>query len=184
MQFTQSLFKVPHAIPTRSRQVFFGQLLVSTTHDQISFAKEVANAIIIQAKLNEVHVDYTPRGSSFITCTKGYEHVLEFEGDLAAYLKVPINDARFFHVSFREAGLNDRSSARDNLNLLPDYVLTLSMVASQAGEMGDPGFWRQLAYDNLSTGIGTPGPDGRTADPNVKIAVIYGNQYWYEVILK
>ncbi|HLC68900.1 MAG TPA: hypothetical protein VJH24_03590 [Candidatus Bilamarchaeaceae archaeon] len=183
MQFTQSLLRVPHAPKTPDKRLFFGQLLVETKVDKVDFAKEVANAIIIQAESNRATVDYTPDPDIFVTRIESGEHVLQFEGDLPAYLKIPPEDARSFHVSFREATAEDGTAElAEKIRFSPTYVLTLSMLASSPSELGDRGFWGQLGT-NLYTGLSTEGSSGRPADGNPNVAIVYGDEAGHQFVL-
>ena len=163
-----------------SKRIFFGQLLVETTHSEVNFAKEVANAVIIQADMNGTAVDFTPVGDKFVTRIEENGHVLLFEGVLAGYLKVPPEDAVTLHVSFRRATEEDNDTVRGNVDLVPTYALMFSIISSHPGEFGDDGFWNQLGI-NLFTGLSTEG-EGRSGDPNVKIAIAYGDENYYRII--
>lgn len=208
-------------VPRGSARPRFGQLLVETKYGMVNFAKEAANAILIQAEMNGKTLDYSPNGTAsvskivgrdcllepvFVTRTEGREHVLEFEGDAAGYLKIPGADAASFHVSFREADASDKlafAMAENSISTTAllvawpvlisrmasgqaspgAYVLTLSASSSVAGEFGDEGFWGQLG-NNLYTGLSSPGPrgSGRMGDPDARITIIYGNGESFKVL--
>ncbi len=177
MQIMKAQLAVPHQYATREpKRVFFGQLLVETGYDRLTFAKEAANAVITQAELNRVQLEFTPNGDRFVTRIERGEHVLEFTGDLPGYLRIPAEDANSMHVSFREADESDRRPFIERrTKISPDYVLTISAVAMQAGELGDRGFWIQLAT-NLFQGIYYPDEEReRPGDAGLKISIIYGD---------
>jgi hypothetical protein len=209
MRKLQSLLSVPYkGEGAPKNRIFFGQLLVSDQKmvarnsvvfpsadleitgtlfqnnaiPNLEFAKEVANAVLIQAEMNEVGLDYTPNGDQFVTRTDGNEHVLEFEGNIAAYLKLPESEANSLLVSFREANEEDLRSAIPEVKMMPSHVLTLSVDASGPGEFGDDGFWKQLA-NNLFCGLSEPDPErGREGHPDLKMAIVFGCNEAYQVI--
>jgi len=183
MRKLQSLVSVPYKGERGSRPkcVFFGQLLVETRAPKLDFAKEVVNAVIVQGELNRAELDYDPNPNNFVTRREGKEHVLEFKGDLPGYLKLPEDDARSLHVSFREAEGGDKAKAVvETAKLTPSYVLTLSVESTEHGEFSDDRFWEQLG-SNLFCGLSEPDPErGRAGDPGMKIAIVYGIEgaYW------
>lgn len=166
------MLNVPCAPAQTGRQVFFGQLLVGTPCPPLRFAKELANAVLIHAEGLGVALDYTPSGSAFVTRVEGPEHILAFEGPVESYAGIPLAEAPSFHISFRIASAEDTLMGAIAVHLLPDYVATLSVVAS-APAFSVGGFWNDLA-NCLWTGLEGPGLDGSPAYPDAKIAIIYG----------
>jgi hypothetical protein len=169
-----------HSYP---KQLYYGQLLVETIYKPTDFAKEVANAVLIQAEQNGKKVDYCPGQNSFVHHVKDGMHFMLFNGDLEGYLHIPAEDIHSLHVSFRLADADDKSeNVRHKLDLLPAYVLTLSVASSTAGELGDKSFWEQLG-NNLWTGITTPTTE-RAGDQGLRIAIVYGDSSSYQLIFQ
>jgi hypothetical protein len=207
MRKLQSLVAVPHKDKTAPhKRILFGQLLVGHENaglpkgfaydaakglmvpterkiPHLDFAKEAANAVLIQAEMNGVCLDYSPNGEQFVTRKEGNENILEFEGDLPAYLKLPGSDAFSLNVSFREAEEGDKTQdVKEKAKLTPSYVLTLSAEATNTGEFFKEDFWGQIG-NNLFCGLSEPDPErGREGHPDLKIAIVFGSEDAYFVI--
>lgn len=211
MRKLQSLLAVPYkGEGAPKKRIYFGQLLVGDSKlacgshlavspaglqvttimgwstkkiDNLEFAKEVANAVLIQAELNEVALDYTPNGDQFVSRKEGRENILEFEGDKSSYLRLPDSEADSFLVSFRECEEGDQTAeVATRAGMMPSHVLTLSVDSSMPGEFLDEGFWKQLGT-NLFMGLSEPDPErGRAGHPDLKIAVVFGCDGTYQVI--
>src|SRR3989338_8120677 len=173
MKTMQSLLKVPHNEPASGKRVFFGQVLVETTHTKDGFAKDVASSIEEQSELVRTPVLYQPGEATFVSRMDGNEHVMVFEGDLSGYFKIPQDVISSLNISFCEVTEDDKNPEVKELSKLSQtYVLTISMVAFQPGELGEEGFWYQVGTA-LWNVITVDGADGRKADENVKLAIVY-----------
>ncbi len=184
MRKLQSLLRVPYkGKPVSNQNIFFAQFLVHTAYDETTFARETANAVLIQAEQKGIDLRYVPNGEAFVTRIDCCERVMEFGGDVAGYLELPDEDARTFHVSFRNANKMDDKAVTGPTHFSPTYVLTFSVVAQNPGELGDAGFLTQFA-NHLWSGIVEPDMGrGRPGDPHIKIAIIHGNELRYSVVL-
>jgi hypothetical protein len=182
MRKLQSLVAVPHrgeCVPPK--RVFFGQLLVETKCSKIDFAKDVANGVIFHAEGKGAGVDYNPNGTQFVTKIDGNEHIMDFEGDLPAYLNLSGEDACSFQLSFREADDADKQIIKAKVTLRPSYVLTVSVVATRGGELEDHGFVENLG-EHIFGMLSEPKEDGsRPGDPEVRMSSVLGKNETYQI---